>query len=91
MNNFEYLFDYTLELIWDRYHVKPDETILSIRDGFIIKWQAFELSVYPVRMYNMIAIEFENEYEQEYHLINNEDVQKILKYIINTIQPSKLY
>lgn len=92
MNNFEPLFDYTLELLWNRYHVKPDETRLSIREGFDIKWYDYELYVYPLRMYNMIVIEFDNQYDQEYHLINSiVEAKTILKYIIDTIQPSKIY
>jgi hypothetical protein len=90
--HFENEFNYAKNLLWERYHVTPDETTYSSRRGFTIIWDDNELTVYPLFIYDMIIIEINKNGEKEYYTVNNiNQLHDYIKIIINSIRPRMVY
>jgi len=95
MNQYRFIpiFNYTEQLIWDKFQYIPDETTVSDRNGFVIVWDNKTLEVYPLHIYNMIIIEYKNEHgKREYHTSHNMDeLYNDITLLINRIKPNKLF
>jgi len=90
--HFEKVFQYTLDLIWDKFHEKPDNTTYSPRNGFTIIWGKHALYVYALFINNMVIIEYNDNYNKQYYTaFNIEELYQYINKIINGIKPSFLH
>jgi hypothetical protein len=84
----DYILLYTIEEIWNKFHVKPTYTECSSID-FIIGWDHYEINAfkykdsYCLRFYNIL-----NKSREMYFV---QDLKKNINLMIKRISPNKIF
>lgn len=84
--NFSALFDYTKQLIWEKFHVIPDHTILSLRYGFVIQWQFYTVRVFQSHIEFHMTDEF-----IIYRFTTMDEAIYYIELIMNSTRPYRVY
>ena len=80
------LFDETVQMIWDKFHVIPDDKTLHLRYGFNIQWK------YGILYVTKYSVSFKDQYNVvHYDVDNTDEALYYITLIINRIRPYRVY
>lgn len=86
--HFEEVYQYTKDLIQQRYHVEPATLHYSIRNGFTLTWDNYRLEVTNLFINGMILITIKDLTAKENATaFNMNQLYALLTRIISTLRP----
>lgn len=87
--HFEEVYQYTKDLIEQRYHVVPKTLHYSIRNGFTLTWDNYTLEVTNLFISNMVLITIKDlTMKENATAFNMKQLYTLLTRMITTLRPA---